>query len=177
VVSDAIVRNNIVFNCLATGITAAPHAAVRQMRNVTIVNNTLVNHPRGVLIRWSEASDMVFSNNAVYCPGGTAIDASGLAAAAACANYVEGRVAGAAIDGMRFLDGGTISRAFASPRQNQFWPRPDSVLIGHADSGVAPELDFNHVARGAPQDVGAYESDGRMSNPGWNVQAGFKRVQ
>jgi len=51
VVSDAVVRNNIIFNCSATGITAAPHAAVSQMRNVTIVNNTIVNHPRGVLIR------------------------------------------------------------------------------------------------------------------------------
>lgn len=50
VVSDAIVRNNIVLRCSATGITAAPHAAVPKMRNVTIVNNTIVSHPRGVLI-------------------------------------------------------------------------------------------------------------------------------
>jgi hypothetical protein len=35
VVSDAVVRNNIVFNCSATGITAAPHAAVRRMKDVS----------------------------------------------------------------------------------------------------------------------------------------------
>ena len=45
VVSDAIVRNNVIFDCTITGITAAPHAAVPQVRNVRIVNNTIVNHP------------------------------------------------------------------------------------------------------------------------------------
>ena len=175
VVSDAIVRNNIIFNCSATGITAAPHAAVRQMRNVTIVNNTIVNHPRGVLIRWSQAADMVFANNAIYCAGGTAVDASGFETATAGANYVEGRLAGVAIDHGRFLDGGSISQAFTRPEQNQFWPGPGSPLIGHADDAFAPELDFNHMVRKAPRDVGAYESEGQAQNPGWRVQAGFKR--
>ena len=177
VVSDAIVRNNIIFNCSVTGITAAPHVAVRAMRNVTIVNNPIVNHPKGVLVRWSQARDMLFGTNAVYCPGGIAIDASGRESAAVSVNYVEGRLAGVVLDGTRFLDGGTISHVFTSPEQNQFWPKPGSPLLGHADSSVAPGLDFNHAVRKAPQDVGAYESDGQISNPGWNVQAGFKRVE
>jgi hypothetical protein len=65
VVADAIVRNNIIFNCSATGITAAPHSAMREVRNVTIVNNTIVNHPRGVLLRWSGSRNAAFANNAV----------------------------------------------------------------------------------------------------------------
>ena len=135
VVSDAIVRNNIIFDCSLTGITAAPHAAVREMRRVTIVNNTIVNHPKGVVIRWSKSSNMVFANNAVYCPGNTALDASGAAAATLSANYVEGRLLGTAIDNARLFDGGTISEAFVGSRQDRFWPKPGSVLVGrgHAD--------------------------------------------
>ncbi len=56
VVSDALVRNNVIFDCAATGITAAPHAAVPHVRNVRIVNNTIVNHPVGVRIRWDKAT-------------------------------------------------------------------------------------------------------------------------
>src|SRR4051812_24976693 len=57
VVSDAIVRNNIIFNCSATGITAAPHGAVPQIRNVIIVNNTIFNAPVGVRMRWAQATN------------------------------------------------------------------------------------------------------------------------
>jgi hypothetical protein len=68
VVSDAIVRNNIVFNCVNSGITAAPHAAVPQVRNASIIHNTLFNAPIGVRMRWAKATNMVFANNAIYCP-------------------------------------------------------------------------------------------------------------
>lgn len=175
VVSDAVVRNNIIFDCSATGITAAPHAAVRTMRNVTIVNNTIVGCPRGALIRWSGTGNMVFANNAVYCPGRTAIDASGLAQAAVRANCVEGQLSGAGIDGVRFCDGGTIADALVDPNGNDFRPGPASALVGRADAGLAPERDFNHAVRQAPCDVGAYESDGPAQSPGWKVQADFKR--
>ncbi len=174
VVSDAIIRNNIIFNCEMTGITAAPHVAVPYVRNVRIVNNTIINHPKGVLIRWNEASDMVFANNAVYCPGATAIDASGIGNGVASANYIEGRRVGVTIDGSGFSEGGTISDIFTDFFKKNYWPRPDSVFIGHADPKFAPRLDFNGTARKPPFDVGAYESEGNASNPGPPVQAGFK---
>ncbi|MFC1636761.1 right-handed parallel beta-helix repeat-containing protein [Planctomycetota bacterium] len=174
VVSDAIIRNNIIFNCEMTGITAAPHAAVPHVRNVRIVNNTIVNHPKGVLIRWNKARDMVFANNAVYCPGATAIDASGISNNVAGTNYIEGRMIGATIDESRFCNGGTISAVFTDPSKNNYWPRPDSVFLGHADSKYAPDLDYNDTLRKPPFDVGAYESEGGTSNPGQPVQAGFK---
>ena len=174
VVSDAIIRNNIIFNCAMTGITAAPHAAVPHVRNVRIVNNTVVNHPKGVLIRWNKARDMIFANNAVYCPGAVAVDASGIDNSIAGANYVEGRLVGAMIDGSRFHDGGTVSAVFADPAENNYWPRPYSGLINHADPAFAPELDFNRTPRRRPVDVGAYESEGNTNNPGWPVQPGFK---
>jgi hypothetical protein len=175
VVSDAIVRNNIIFNCSATGITAAPHAAVREMHNVAIVNNTIVTCPKGALIRWSGTSNMIFANNAVYCPSGTAIDASGIMDATMCANYVRGQLPGTSVDNRRFCEGDTMAEMFIDPEGHDFWPKPDSALIGHADGGLIPEQDFNHTVRKAPYDVGAYESEGRTQNPGWKVQAGFKR--
>jgi hypothetical protein len=174
VVSDAIVSNNIIFNCSATGITAAPHAAVPKMQNVTITNNTIVNHPVGVRIRWSGADNMIFSNNAVYCGGRTAIDASGLGGSVLTCNYVEGRLAGAAIDNSRFCEGGTVSTAFIDPDTQDFWPQPGSMLLNNADPAFASDLDFNDTVRKAPFDAGAYETEGRVKNPGWQIEPGFK---
>jgi len=175
VVSDAIVRNNIIFDCSVTGITAAPHAAVPQVRNVRIVNNTIVNHPRGIQIRWGGAPNMIFSNNAVYCPGFTAVDASGVTKAVFSANYVEGRLVGIAIDNSRFYDGAGITRAFCDPAKKNYWPKSDSVLLNKADPAFAPKLDFNNTTRKPPFDVGAYETAEHTSNPGWRIQAGFKK--
>lgn len=174
VVSDAIVRNNTILDCSATGITAAPHAAVSKMQNVTIVHNTIVNHPCGVLIRWSKAKNMVFCNNAVYCPEQTALDVSGLIDGQVYANCVEGRLQGVTIDRTRFLEGAVISKTFVAPPTDNFWPKPNSPLIGCANAQFAVKVDFNHRVRTAPYDVGAYESDGQTQNPGWPVQPGFK---
>ena len=174
VVSDAIIRNNIIFDCSMTGITAAPHAAVRHVRNTKIVNNTIVNNPRGILIRWGRASDMVLANNAIYCPGATAVDVSGIGNGTFSANFVEGRVRGVTIDGSGFDDGKILPEVFADPARNNYWLRPGSALSNMADPDFAPVLDFNHSPRKAPFDVGAYESEGRVKNPGWRVQPGFK---
>ena len=174
VVSDAIVRNNIIFDCSVTGITAAPHAAVSKMRNVTIVNNTIVNHPRGALIRWSKTRNMVFSNNAVYCPDSIAIDASGITNAVFSANYIAGGFKGARIDNSRFYNGGVLSEVFVGPNKKNYWPKPGSVLINCANPAFIPKLDFNRTTRKSPFDIGAYESEGQAKNPGWQVQAGFK---
>jgi hypothetical protein len=174
VVSDAIVRNNIIFNCAATGITAAPHAAMSPVRNTTILNNTVFNAPIGVRMRWTSATNVVFANNAVYCPTSTALDANaGLALLRN--NYVHGRLTGMAADDARIIDRGDPASVFVDAGQWNFWPRPGSALTGHADSAFAPALDFNGRKRIAPFDVGAYESDGHDSNPGWTIEQGFKR--
>lgn len=177
VVSDAVIRNNIIFDCSATGITAAPHAAVPHVRNVKIVNNTIVNHPKGVLFRWEKAEQMIFANNAVYCPGSTAIDAAGIGDETFRSNCVAGRLVGATLDGSAFCDGGTIDAAFADHAEQNYWPGPSSVLINHADPDFAAGLDFNHTPRKPPFDVGAYESQANAANPGWRVQEGFKASQ
>jgi len=174
VVSDAIIRNNIIFNCSMTGITAAPHGAVPHVRNTKIINNTIVNNPKGILIRWGKASDMVLANNAIYCPASTAVDVSGIGGATFSANFIEGRMTGVTIDGSGFHDGKILPEVFSDPGKNDYWLKPSSVLSGRADSRFALELDFNNSPRKAPFDVGAYESEGLATNPGWRVQAGFK---
>ncbi len=161
VVSDAVIRNNVIFDCAITGITAAPHAAVPHVRNVRIVNNTIVNHPVGVRIRWSKATDMVFGNNAVFCPGSTALDASGVDAQRFSANYVSGRFVGVSVDGTRFVEGGTLAEVFAAPAEHNYLLKPDSVLAAHADPDLAPPQDFSGTARQSPFDVGAYAVPGK----------------
>ncbi|MCP4259921.1 MAG: hypothetical protein GY774_20770 [Planctomycetes bacterium] len=176
VVSDAIVRNNIVFNCSMTGITAAPHVAVPYVSNVMIVNNTIVNHPKGILIRWNKATKMIFANNAIYCPDSTVVDAQGTENAIFRSNFVQGRLNGVKIDGFQFCDGGTIFNAFVEPDKQNFWPKLDSVLIGKAIYDFVPELDFNHTPRETPFDVGAYESERNAENPGWHIKMGMKHT-
>jgi hypothetical protein len=174
VVSDAIVRNNIIFNCSASGITAAPHAAMPRVRNTTIVNNTIYDVPVGVRMRWAAATNAVFANNAVYCANSTALDAAA-GAALLRNNVVRGRLAGIATNGMALVEGGDPRTVFADVSQRNFWPRPGSTLIGHAEPALATALDFNGTQRTAPFDVGAYEAEGQMKNPGWSIQPGFKR--
>jgi hypothetical protein len=177
VVSDAIIRNNIIFNCSMTGITATPHAAVPHVRNVKIVNNTIVNHPKGVLFRWEKAKKMIFANNAVYCSDSMAIDASGISNKTFSANFVTGQLLGTQLDGSAFCNGGTIKSAFVAPDEFDYWPATTSALICSADPDYIAELDFNHTPRSQPYDVGAYESEFTLTNPGWQIKEGFKGQQ
>ena len=173
VVSDAVVRNNLILNS-DVGITAAPHAQVSQVDNVSIVNNTIYGHDPCLYIRWSGAPNMLLANNAVYCGSNTAVDAGGLSGATVKSNYVEGALSGAAIDNDRFFAGGSAAAAFVNPAGLDFWPKPGSILIGKGNATHAPALDFNAFARNPAFDVGAYETDGKATNPGWAVTAGFK---
>lgn len=92
VVSDALIKNNVIFNCALTGITAAPHAVQKQIQNVTICDNEIVGHPTGVLLRWAQASEVRFQNNRIVCPGQIALDAQTAPASILLNNYVEGQV-------------------------------------------------------------------------------------
>ena len=173
VVSDAVIRNNLILNS-DVGITAAPHVQVALMRNVTIVNNTIYGHETGVYVRWANAANMVLANNAIYCPAGTAVNGSGLTTATVEANYVQGLLSGVSLGGAAFVSGGSADSAFVDPRGFDFWLTPTSALRGRAAPGSVPPLDFNGTTRTAPYDVGAYEREGLNVNPGWRVGPGFK---
>lgn len=171
VVSDATIQNNIILTS-DVGITAGPHAQVAGVQNVTIVNNTLYGHGTCLAMGWSGATNVILANNAVYCPSTTAVSGS-LGSAVVRSNYLTG--SGPSIDNVRFFAGGAVAAAFVDAAGRDLWPAPGSVLRSTADVSLAPARDFNDAARTAPFDVGAYETDGLASNPGWRVVAGFKQ--
>jgi hypothetical protein len=174
-VSDAVVRNNIVMGS-GYGISSYPHAVVSQMRNLTIVNNTIYGVGTCLFLRWATVTQAMLANNAVYCPGSTAVDGLGLFSGQVVmsANYVEGGLNGPTIDNVRFFNGGSATAAFTNPAAANFWPAPGSILRDRGDFAQSPAVDFNNSPRTNPIDVGAYETDGLANNPGWQVQSGFK---
>jgi hypothetical protein len=152
VIADAVVRNNIVIGTLET----QSHAQVPIMRNVTIVNNTVIGSMP--LRGWgSDSSTLTVANNAIY--GGAITNQPGGAAYSSNLQYSAG-----------------TNGIFVDPDNQDFWPAPGSPLIGSADNTHTPITDFNGTVRQAPTDVGAHETDGMASNPGWPIQAGFKAV-
>lgn len=178
VVSDAIIRNNIILNSSITGITAATHSQVAQMRNVTIVNNTIYGHPECLYIRWSGATNMTLANNAIYCPGKTAINGFGLTGSSIDlhSNYIEGSMTRESIDNVMFFAGGSAASAFVNPSGLDFWPTIGSILRNNANAAYIPLNDFNETPRTSPYDVGAYETEGLSTNPGWKIAPGFKQT-
>jgi hypothetical protein len=178
VVADAVIRNNIILNSAISGITAAPHAANRRVRNVSIINNTIVGHAKCLYIRWHNAENMVLANNAVYCPGGDAVDAeiAQVKGQTFRANYLEGRLLGVRLNPLQFISGGAVAAAFMNPDKFDLWPRVTSPLIRKGHGALAPQLDFNQNPRNPRAvDVGAYETRGWKSNPGWQIVPGFKK--
>jgi len=173
-VADAIVRNNIVIGS-GTGLSLYSHVQVAQMKNVTAVNNTLIDNADGLYIRWGGAvSSMLLANNAVYSPGKTALNSGGSIGAAATVRSNVLHSGSAGIDNTRFFDGGTLAAAFVDAANRDYWPRAGSPLIGRASAVDTPATDFNQRTRAAPFDVGAYEVDGQAANPGWRITEGFK---
>src|SRR5262245_20523611 len=173
-VADAIVRNNIVFNS-GTGLSLYSHVQVSQMKNITAVNNTLYQNDDGIYMRWdSSASNMILANNATYSPSKNALNLSGSVGTFA-GNYIDGK-SDRALDGAAFIAGGTSTAAFVDPANNDFWPKIGSPLIGNAKGVYTPSGDFNAHSRTSPYDVGAYETDGLASNPGWRITTGFKEL-
>jgi len=152
-----------------------PHVQVSQMKNVTAVNNTLYRNDDGILMRWDSSSvNMILANNAIYSANKNALNLSG-SVGTFVANYVEGK-SDRGLDGVAFIAGGSSTTAFVDPANSNFWPRIGSPLIANANVAYGPAADFNANSRSSPYDVGAYESDGLATNPGWRITAGFKEL-
>lgn len=176
VAADAVIQNNLIFNS-DVGITATPHVQVPQSKNVTIANNTVYGHSTCLHIRWATATNMTLANNAIYCPGNEALNAKGLDKETHTirSNFVEGSLVGVSIDNNQIYDGGTSTEVFTDPVTFNFWPLPDTVLIGTADPGYVPSTDFNETPRiTAPYDIGAYETLGQGVNPDGQAKASSK---
>ena len=134
-VSDAIIRNNIILDS-TSGLSLYSHVQVPVMKNITAINNTLYGNRTGVRVRWG-GTNMTLANNAIYSPAARAIDAgAGISASAIVRNnYIEGTSA-AAIDNVRFFNGGSSPKVFTNAATRNFWPTANSILLGKADAAV-----------------------------------------
>jgi glucose/arabinose dehydrogenase/chitodextrinase len=173
--ADAMVRNNVVLQS-TTGLASYPHEQVATLQNVTFANNTVSGHAECAALRWAGATNMLFTNNALYCGGTMALYGTGLTGPSVVLkrNAVEGPLVGANVDGVRLLAGGAAALAFAAPTAMDFWPSSSSPLRGAADVASLPLTDFNGITRGASKDIGAFETKGLGQNFGWRVAPGFK---
>ncbi len=166
-VSDALVRNNVILNCTLRGITAAPHIQVDRMSHAAIVNNTIVNHPEGIRLRWQEAENDPLANNLIYCPDSTAINADDLPKARLKANFIAGNLRGITTNNAGFHRLHSEPSPLVSLDTHRFWPKPGTSLVGNADMAATPQLDFRGDRRNPPFDIGAYETDAPTLNRGW----------
>ena len=172
-VSDAIVRNNIIFNS-GTGLSLYGHEQVDKLENVTAITNTVYNCDYGIYVRWG-GTNMVLANNAIYCPGKTALNSLGGVNGTLRANYVEGGV-DVSVDNVGFFNGGSYTSSFANAAGSDFWPKSGSILLGKGNGSYIPADDFNGTPRTSLYDLGAYETQGLSTNPGWKIIPGFKQI-
>jgi MYXO-CTERM domain-containing protein len=118
---------------------------------------------------WPAGNGNLIANNALFCPGGTAVKLVNAPDGVWTDNAVNG-----ALDG---LAGGTFDVQgpeveLVDPAAWHAYPSPGSALIDAAASAEAEE-DFNCLARDAAPEVGAYEHVA-PDNPGWIPAPGFK---
>jgi Right handed beta helix region len=171
VVGQIIVRNNIILDAGANGIQSkasqnfSPH-------DVDILHNTIVGAGAACLKTndWPGQANQLIAANALYCPGGTALDVNGGAPGAT----VTGNIGlGSANPASGLGAGQSVAADLGDPTHAAVYPPAGSALI---DVGAPDSVtdDFNGLPRndGHP-DVGAYERSS-AANPGWSPVEGFK---
>lgn len=168
--AEAIVANNIILDCPANGINSQDHQC--STVNLEVVHNTVIGaSPCMRLSDWGGRAGMVLANNAIYCPGETAIRfASGSDSVTIAGNVVIGSVTGASSG---WIDGVSIDADFTDYAALDVWPAAASALLGAAADAHATSVDFNGTTRTSPHDAGAYHRTGD-TNPGWALGEGFK---
>jgi len=173
-VGDAIVRNNLVMNAGANGISSNPSQG-NVPRELDITYNTVVGAGdsclRGNQWNGAESDSILVAGNALYCGATTAIrlpDGSG------AATFADNAVQGVDEAPGGTFPAGTPEDDLLDPGGMDLYPTAGSSLLEMGDAADAPAEDFNCLPRetGAP-DVGAYERSAD-ANPGWVVQPGFK---
>ena len=168
--AEAVVSNNIVLDSPGNGINSHDHQC--STVNLEVIHNTVVGASTCMrLTDWGGRSGMVLANNAVYCPGGTAVRfGSGSDTVTIAGNVVVGSVEGASSG---WIDGTGIAADFTDASALDVWPTATSALLGAAADAHAAAVDFNGTTRTSPHDAGAYHRTGD-TNPGWTPGEGFK---
>lgn len=144
------------------------------LRDVTVVHNTIYTNTIGLYIKWGgSTSNMIFSNNAIYSPLGSAIVSSGVINAEIKNNYIQGKT-DFPIDNAKFFDGGNIADQFVAPDSKDMWLKPGSILKNKAaTSGTVFDFDENE-RKYSLDDIGAYSTSHFESNPGFKITTSKK---
>jgi uncharacterized repeat protein (TIGR01451 family) len=173
VAADAILVNNIILNSPQNGLNSQDHNGVTPS-NLTVSHNTIVGgSPCLRLSNWANKPGMVFSNNAVYCEGGSYVIAA-LTGVAISGNVIY--PATALIPASGYTVGRSTALDFLDAGNFVVYPSFDSALIDVEDSAYSTAVDFNATVRTGVPDAGAYTWTG-PANPGWTIQEGFKILQ
>ncbi len=160
--ADAIVRNNIVFNC-KFGYQARPHRKPTQ--NLEVYNNTFYNCEVLSFNGWREEQHCFFVNNAAYnVTRGINLRGTGV---------FENNIGNFSARG---FSRGEAEKDLVAPQLFNFYPTAKSALRDQASLRLFAPLDFNGKAREARADVGAYEWLGERNNGG-AVTRSFKIVK
>ncbi len=184
-ISRADVKNNIVFN-VDTGLASNPQFNGGlylniPVKDVNIANNTVFNARIGVRLIWDQTDNAVFANNIVHASGITAESFS-----VSCRLFLQGTFIQNVTQGQfscikpirGFVDNSNLPGLFLDPNNKNFWLKPSAfTLIGKGGAEYAPAKDFNGNVRGAAVDLGAYQTNGGASNPGWLIQPGQFKTQ
>ncbi len=170
---DAVIRNNIILEAAAEGISVRSHAAVMNgSGNVQVINNTVLA-PSGsgsaIAIR-DATSAITVANNAVYTAGSAGVQVVNSGSFVTLTNNVG--VGGGPMLVAGNLTADLVGANLSGTVPNNVFPKAGGALIGAAAAASAPMEDFNGTQRTAPHTVGAYQA--AASNPGWVIVSGFK---
>jgi hypothetical protein len=152
---EALVCNNLLM-AGANGFSSHDHQG--QTRDLTVVNNTIINIGRGGnFSSWNNRPGLVFANNVVYSRDAEALNfPNGSAGVTLAGNVVVGAVSGVSggfIRGRGLED--FVDVAWDASRR-EARPAPGSPLMGAADPAHAVEFDLHGAKRSPPHVAGAF---------------------
>lgn len=146
--ADAVVRNNVVFACTVQFLSRQYAGAAgpgKLPENVLVHHNTWHGGGAFEIRDWAADRNVVFTDNALYATA----DAWTIQGTGTFAGNVGDRIQAG------FAPGGAAAD-LADPAARLFHPKAGSALIGAAKGTLKVEHDFDGMARGAGETVGAY---------------------
>lgn len=170
VAADTILRNNIILDSPSYALLSQTHQGV-PTGNLHIVHNTFVGTDACLrLSGWNNKQDIVFANNAVYCPSG-GFSIGGLNGVSISGNVMTPPPSAFPASG--YTTGRSISQDFVDAPRRDTYPTSDAPSLGAGNTAHTVDDDFNGTPRSGGVDTGAYAWTGAQ-NPGWSVGPGFK---
>ena len=184
-ISHAKVRNNIVFN-VHTGLASNPQFNGGlylniPVKDVDLVNNTVFETNIGARLIWETTENAVFANNIIH-----SADSIADSVALSCRTNLTGTFVKNVVNGnfscekpnQGFFTRTNLNALVQDVNAMNFWVNPSAFsLLGQGAAEYAPATDFNGSERGQVVDIGAYQTNGAATNPGWLIQAGQFKSQ